>query len=146
MAQNRWEKKLPNLPKNCENPRFFEFHKVIKWCGRNWPIIIPKYWLFPKVLPKFCLCPKPKNSWKYPKKLFPKKRPFFFGVCVGGVNLLNVVFTRFDAACIQSIYLFYLNKENRSNSETNSPFFKAFWSPSNNLLSYLMKKIKKRLL
>ena len=26
-----WKKKLPNLPKNTENPRFFEFHKVTKW-------------------------------------------------------------------------------------------------------------------
>ena len=26
-----WKKKLPNLPKNTENSRFFEFPKFIKW-------------------------------------------------------------------------------------------------------------------
>ena len=66
--------------------------------GRNRPIIIPKHRLCPKFLPKFFLCSKPKNSWKYYKNLTPPppKRAIFWG---GGVNLSNVVFASFDAAC-----------------------------------------------
>ena len=76
--------------------------------GRNWPIIIPKHRLCPKVFPKFFLCAKPKNSWKYSKKITPppqKKRPFFFGGG-GGVMILNVVFAGFDAAWWTNIFLY----------------------------------------
>ena len=106
-----WKNKLPNLPKNTENPWFFEFLQITKWpevtgSGRNWPIIIPKHWLCPKVFPKFFLCPKPKNSWKYSQKItppFPKKGHFFGG----GVMILNVVFAGFDAACLNIFFDFF---------------------------------------
>ena len=78
-----WKKKLPNLPKNTGNPRFFEFPQITKW-----PEVADNYSktsACPKVFPKFFLCPKPKNSWwKYSKKKItppppPKKKKAFLG-------------------------------------------------------------------
>ena len=63
--------------------------------GRNWPIIIPKHRLCPKVFPKFFCVPNPKFDENIPKKSPPpppKKKVFF-----GGVMILNVVFAGFDA-------------------------------------------------
>ena len=52
LVQNRILKKktFPNLPKNTENPRFFEFPKAIKWpeLADNYP----KIWTLPQSLTK----------------------------------------------------------------------------------------------
>ena len=82
--------KLPNLPKNTENPRFFEFPKVIKWpeLEDNYP----KTSAFPQSLASnFFGVIKifPKNHPPPPKK----KGAFFLER-----GLLNVVFASFDAA------------------------------------------------
>ena len=96
-----WKKKVAKFAQKCWKSLIFWISSNHKMAGsgRNWPIIIPKHRLCPKVFPKFFLCPKPKNSWKYSKKITPppqKKKAIFLGG--GGVMILNVVFAGFDAA------------------------------------------------
>ena len=57
LAQNRIlkeKKKLPNLPKNSENPRFFEFYKVITWSNKFSQTFKKKSW--------FSIAPPPKKN------------------------------------------------------------------------------------
>ena len=76
-----WKKKVAKFAQKYWKSHIFwisQSHKMAGSC-RNRPIIIPKHRLCPKVLPKIFLCSKPKNSWKYSKKLTPQKGHFFLG-------------------------------------------------------------------
>ena len=70
------KKKLPNLPKNTENPWFFEFQIAI-----NGPKLIEidrfvsqKFRLAPKSHQKHFFIPSLKNSWNYHKKSYPPNK------------------------------------------------------------------------
>ena len=77
-----WKKKVAKFAQKCWKSLIFWIspnHKMAG-SGRNWPIIISKHRLCPKVFSQFFLCPKPKNSWKYSKKITPpQKKAIFWG-------------------------------------------------------------------
>ena len=73
--------------------------------GRNWPIIISKHRLCPKVFPKFFCVPNPKIHENIPKKIPPPKKAFWGGGGGGGVMVLNVVFAGFDAVCVEKRHI-----------------------------------------
>ena len=74
LVQNRILKKNSEIcSKILKIPDFLNFPKSQN--GQNWAIIIQ---LCSKVFPKLFLCSKPKNSWKYSKKLIPPQRAIFF--------------------------------------------------------------------
>ena len=81
-ARNRMlkgKKKLPNLPKNTENPRFFEFQKSIKW-----PVLADKHIKSSDLLESFTKIFLLAQNQKF-MKLFKKvttlpKRALFGGV------------------------------------------------------------------
>ena len=82
-----WKKKLPNLPKNTENSKFFWISQIHKMAGsgRNWPIIISKHRLCPKVIPKIFLCPQTQKFMKiFQKNLPPPPQKGHFGGGGGG--------------------------------------------------------------
>ena len=87
-----WKKKLPNLPKNNENPRFFEFLKITKW-----PELADNYSktsaLPPKSFPNFFFMSQTQKFMKIFRKNHspPKKRPFFWG---GGGDDIKCRFRR----------------------------------------------------
>ena len=74
-----WKKKLPNLPKNTENPRFFGFQKNYKMAGivRNWPISTSKVPACSKFLPEIFCWLRTKNSWNYSKNATPYQKGHF---------------------------------------------------------------------
>ena len=89
-AQNRIlkRKKIPNLPKNTENHRFFEFYKSIKWLELTGKHIQSSGLL--EILTKIFLSTQNQKFMKLFKKVnsLPKR------ALLGGVRLLNVVLRR----------------------------------------------------
>ena len=89
-----WKKKLPNLPKNTENPWFFEFPQITKW-----PEVADNYsktLALPQSLSKIFFVSQTEKFMKIFQKNHPPKKGHFGGG--GGVMILNVVFAKFDAA------------------------------------------------
>ena len=96
------KKQLPNLPKNTKNPRFFEFPKVIKCAELDDNYL--KTSALPQSLTKMFFVSQTQKFMKiFQKTYIPKKVIFLWGG--GGVNLLNVIFARFDAACVLDILI-----------------------------------------
>ena len=90
------KKSCHSCPNILKIPDFLNFPKSQN--GRNWPIIIPKHWLCPKVFPKCFFVSQTQKFMKiFPKNHTPppKKKGLFGG---RGVMILKVVFAGFDAA------------------------------------------------
>ena len=98
-----WNKKLPNVPKNNENLRFFEFPKSKN--GWKWSEVADNYSktlaLLQSLSKIFFVSQTQKFMKIFQKKLPPPpKKKAFFGGGGGspGVRILNVVFAGFGAA------------------------------------------------
>ena len=72
-----WKKKLPNLPKNTENPRFFEFQKIIK-CPKSADKHIKSSGLL-EILTRIFLLAQNQKFMKLFKKWYPPQRALFWG-------------------------------------------------------------------